>query len=298
MPEVTELGVPWALWGLWGPGSVGELGLNWKQVLGTSRRKGAGGRKGGGAWGGTAGGGSGVHIWQRGGGVAGSIVLAQPPRAWPPRGPGGPRCCQMLCSCLWRFLSPRAPHPPGSSSLRFLGGESGGRPLQPPCFPSPGFLSLWLCLLQLFPHWLIPPSPPPPFSSLFLLPADPQPWGGLTPQLPPHPGAASCAPALCHVLSSSHSPGWRGGWGGGNIRHHLFLFFPVLSKHFAFSHSSGAGLARSCPAPNQPRPLGQRKAGRAAASRGCGNRGRCGSQGRWSSPAARTVCRTQIGFGD
>lgn len=199
MPEVTGPGVPWALWGPRGPGSVGELGLNWKQVLGTSQRKGAGGRKGGGAGGAQLVGGAGCTSGS--GGVTGSIVLAQPPRARPPRGPGGPRHCQMLCSCLWRFLSPRAPHPPGSSSLRFFVGESGGRPPSPPFSPSPSFLSLRLCLLRRFLRWLIPPSPPPCFSSSFLfLPAAPQPWAGVSPLscLPiPGPHPAPQPSAMC-----------------------------------------------------------------------------------------------------
>lgn len=137
-----------------------ELGLSWKQVLGTSR-----GEEG---WGCGAGG-SGVHIWQRRGGRKRRAGPTPPARL--PRGPGGPRRCQMLCSCLRRFLSLHAPHPPGSSSLRFLGVQSGGDlpspPLLRPRLPEPP--GLCAPAFGSFPLGLTAPTLLPPLRAPSLL---------------------------------------------------------------------------------------------------------------------------------
>lgn len=226
-----------------------------------------------------------------GGGVAGSVALARPPLpcARPPRGPGGLCRCQMLCSCLQRFLSPPPPRPvphilrealPCASSA----GRAGGRhPPPAPRSSGPGFLSRRVCLLQI--SALLPPvhSPhllshlsPASRSLFFLLPAaspSSQPWGFSPLCCLLILGRILLSSLLPWLQSSLRSLGQRGGQGGGSIGHHLLIFFPLVSKYFAFSRSAGAGLAGSCPAPNQPRHHGQGKAGRAAASVAVGCRG-------------------------
>lgn len=263
MPKVTGPRVPWAWRGPRGPGSAGELGLSWKQVLGTSRREEGRGCGPGGA-GCTSG----------SGGVAGSAALARPPRARLPRGPGGPRRCQMLCSCLRRFLSLHAPHPSGSSSLRFLGGESEGDlpspPLLRPRLPEPPALSA--PAFSSFTLGLIVPHPPPtslrPLAPFLLLPA-PDPEGSL-PSL-----ASRCRGCLLRSwLRARLAPKAKEGRRQQQRRASLIAF--LLSPLPAFPIFPAAqGLLRARPAHR-----GQGKAGRAAGSGavGCGSVG-CGSRG-------------------
>lgn len=120
-----------------------------------------------------------MHIWQRRGGRKRRAGPAPPCSA--ASGSRGPHRCQMLCSCLRRFLSLHAPHPSGSSSLRFLGGESEGDlpspPLLRPRLPEPSaptFSSFTLGLTSPHP----PPTSPRPLAPFLLLPA-PDPGGSL-----------------------------------------------------------------------------------------------------------------------
>lgn len=294
MPEVTGPRVPRALRGPRGPGSASELGLNWKQVLGTSRRKGTGGEEG---WGG-AGGQRGLQAMV--GGKQGAHLAAEgwreasrwlgPPcpvlgRLGVPGGCAAARCCAAVSS----VSSPPPPRPvphilrealPCASSA----GRAGGRhPPPAPRSSGPGFLSRRVCLLQI--SALLPPvhSPhllshlsPASRSLFFLLPAaspSSQPWGFSPLCCLLILGRILLSSLLPWLQSSLRSLGQRGGQGGGSIGHHLLIFFPLVSKYFAFSRSAGAGLAGSCPAPNQPRHHGQGKAGRAAASVAVGCRG-------------------------
>lgn len=257
-------------------GVAGTAGSWERRRTGTELEAGVGhvpaGRKGGGAGPGEAGCTSGS------GGVAGSVALARPPRARLPRGPGGPRHCQMLCSCLRRFLSLHAPHPPGSSSLRFLGGESGGdlprppllRPRlpEPPGLSAPAFGSFTLGLTAPPPsshHSAAPRS----FSSPASCPTAPDP-GGLLPSLASRSRRCLLRSWLRARLAPRAEEGRRQQRRASLIAFLLLPLpaFPIVPQR------------RDCSAPDQPQHHGQGKAGRAAGSVavGCGSVG-CGSRG-------------------
>lgn len=124
--------------GPWGPGSAVELGLDWKQVLGTSQRREWGCRGRGVRPGAGDGGVSGVHIWQRRGGRKHRIGSPPRPVLGRHRVPGGhitARCCAAVSGAS--SPPPPCPASSGKLSLRFLSRESGGRPPRPPAPPAP-----------------------------------------------------------------------------------------------------------------------------------------------------------------
>lgn len=182
--------------GPWGPGSAVELGLNWKQVLGTSQRREWGCRGRGVRPGAGDGGVSGVHIWQRRGGRKHRIGSPPRPMLGRHRVPGGhitARCCAAVSGAS---SPPRAPHPPGSSpcasSAGRAGGDLRGPPLLQPQLPEPRVCLLPLCHYQLTPAISSPTSPQPltPFLLLAAAPQLPAP-GALAPLAAP---AFSLAP--------------------------------------------------------------------------------------------------------
>lgn len=240
MPEVTGPRVPWALRGPRGPGSAGELGLNWKQVLGTSRRGGRVGVQGRGE--------RGAHLaaegWQEASRWPGPPVLGC-------LGVPGGRATARCCAAVSGVSSPSMPRILREALPCASSAERAGETSPAPRSSGPGFLSRRVCLLQrsaLSPSGSLPPHPPPttprPLAPFLLLPAAPQlpiP-GDFSPLSPPDPGAASCAPGS--ELASL--PGQRKA-GGSSVEYHLLLFFSCLSQHFPLSRSAGTAQRPTSP---------------------------------------------------
>lgn len=144
-----------------------------------------------------------MHIWRRRGGGKRRAGSAPPALCSAASGSRGavplPDVVQLSPAFPLPPPPPRAPHPPGSSPLRFLGGESRGEtppsgpPLLWPRLPEPQSLST--PDFGSFATGSFPPSPLPPLPSLslpFFSPASCLPQlpalGVLSPLLPPDPG--------------------------------------------------------------------------------------------------------------
>lgn len=246
--------------GPWGPGSAVELGLNWKQVLGTSQRREWGCRGRGVRPGAGDGGVSGVHIWQRRGGRKHRIGSPPRPMLGRHRVPGGhitARCCAAVSGAS---SPPRAPHPPGSSpcasSAGRAGGDLRGPPLLQPQLPEPRVCLLPLCHYHQLtpPHLLSHLSPAPhSLSSPGSCPPAPSPGG-------------SCPPGRSSLLPGSL--GQRGGQGGGSVGGHLLLFLPPTpASILRFPAAQGLGWPAPARHPTSPSTPGREKPGEPPAAR-------------------------------
>lgn len=286
MPEVTGPRVPWALRGPRGPGSAGELGLNWKQVLGTSRRGGRVGVQGRGE--------RGAHLaaegWQEASRWPGPPVLGC-------LGVPGGRATARCCAAVSGASSPSMPRILREALPWASSAERAGETSPAPRSSGPGFLSRRVCLLQrsaLSPSGSPPPTLLPPLrgpSLLFFscqLPHSSRSRGN-------SPLSRLPIPALPPALLAQSSPRSQGRGRQEAAASSITYCFSSLASP-SISHCPAAqGLLSARPAPASR--AGKSRESRRERGRGLRERG-LRKPGRCSLPAAHTDCGAQIGFRD